>query len=482
MTTSANRTPATSRPTAPPPHAAGTGQHRRAGEVLILMSVCAALMQAMAAAVNLSVPALARSGLHPSPTALVWIVDAYLITFACMLIPGGALADRFGRKGVLLTGLGLFAAGCLLAGAASGAPVLIAARAVCGAGAALALPVTLGKPMLLFAPQNRSRVVATWTAALAIGGILGNTVGGVVLEYLPWQGLFVVFGAAGALVLVLSALRVPTTARREVPLDPVGSGLLAAAVVALLYGLIEGRVLGWDSPAVLGAFALCVVLAVRFVRSGLRRAHPLIDPRLFAIRRLRAGSVGVALAFFGSFAMFYVNAQYLTLAHGYSMMRAGVAIAPIAVFMACGSRLAPRVVAVLGSAGTVAVGFALQVAGLAGFSLVGPSTHYALYLVCPSVAMLGMGLALPPLSGAIMSSLPPESAGTGSGINGAAREIGSAVGIAVMGTALGGRGAGQGSSSAALAHAMDSGFRIVALVVALLAVPVVAWSRERARG
>ncbi|MFG2823471.1 MFS transporter [Kitasatospora sp. NPDC048365] len=443
---------------------------------VILMSLCAGTLQAMAAAMNLAVPSIAQSGLHPSPTALVWIVDAYLIAFACLLIPGGALADRLGRKGVLLAGLGLFAGGGLLAAAAGNVPLLIAGRLVAGAGAALALPVTLGLLMLVVPQAGRPAAVATWTASLAVGGILGNVVGGVVLQFLPWQGLFLVFGTAGALLLGVSALRAPRTPRRAVPLDVPGSVLLAAAIVALIHGLIEGRERGWTSAWVLGSFAAAGLIALVYVRVALRRSQPLLDPRVFALRPVRAGTIGVTVAFAGAFAMFYVNAQYLTLAHGYSLAPAGFAIAPIAVAMTLASRSSTGLVKRWGAKRVVALGFAGMVVGLGAFSFVGAGTPYALYILCPALALAGMGLALPSLSGGIMTGLPADRAGMGSGLNGAAREVGSAVGVAAMGTALGANAAGTGASAAALSAAMDSGFRVIAVAVALAAVLVVRWT------
>nr|WP_035872476.1 MFS transporter [Kitasatospora cheerisanensis] len=440
------------------------------------MSLCAGTLQAMAAAMNLAVPSIARSGLHPSPTALVWIVDAYLIAFACLLIPGGALADRLGRKGVLLAGLGLFTGGSLLAASAGNVPLLIAGRLVAGAGAALALPVTLGLLTLLVPPARRPHAVATWTASLAVGGILGNVVGGAVLQYLPWQGLFLVFGAAGALLLLTAAVRAPRTPRRPAPLDPAGSVLLAAAIVALIFGLIEGRERGWTSGPVLGSFAAAAVITTVCVLVGLRRRHPLLDPRVFTLRPVRAGTVGVTAAFAGAFAMFYVNAQYLTVAHGYSLALAGCALAPIAVAMTLASRSSTALVRRWGAKRVVALGFAALTVGLAAFSLVGADTPYALYVLCPALALAGIGLALPPLSGGIMTALPADRAGMGSGLNGAAREVGSALGVAAMGTALGANAAGTGAPAADLAAAMDSGFRAVTVAVALAALLVVRWT------
>ena len=222
--------------------------------------------------------------------------------------------------------------------------------------------------------------------------------------------------------------------------------------------------------------ALAWVIGAIFVAVELRRAHPLLDPRVFALPRLRAGALGVVAAFGGSFAMFYVNAQYLTVVHGYSLLRAGCAIAPIAVAMTVGSRSSTGLTRRLGARRVIGLGFAAQVAGLVAFSLVGPGTPYLGYILCPALALAGVGLALPPLSGAIMSSLPLERAGAGSGINGAAREVGSALGVAAMGTALGGNVAGHARSAAALTGSMDAGFRAVALAVAVAAVLVVRWS------
>jgi MFS family permease len=441
------------------------------------MAGCAGLLQAMAAAMNLAVPSIARSPLHPSPTGLVWIVDAYLITFACLLIPGGALADRHGRKGALLAGLLLFTGGCALSGLARSAPLLIAGRAVAGAGAALALPVTLGVLMLLFPPAERPKAVAAWTAALAVGGALGNVAGGLALQYLPWQGLFANFGAAGAVALLACARWIPKTAKHARPLHPVGSLLLTGTIVSLLYALIEGRELGWASPRVLGAFALCAVAGWFFARSGLRRDHPLLDPRVFALPGLRAGTIGVAVAFAGAFCMFYVNAQYLTVAHHFTPAQAGCAIVPITIGMVLTSRASTGLVRRHGARRVVAAGFLALVVGLAAFSTVGPHTLYLLCVLYPSIALAGMGLALPPLSGAIMTALPAGRAGMGSGINGAAREIGSAVGVAAMGTALGANVAGAGVSAARLSGSMDHGFRVVALAVAACAVLVVRWTK-----
>jgi predicted MFS family arabinose efflux permease len=173
--------------------------------------------------------------------------------------------------------------------------------------------------------------------------------------------------------------------------------------------------------------------------------------------------------------MFYVNAQYLTVAHGFSLALAGSALAPIAVAMTVASRSSTALVRRWGAKRVVALGFAAMTAGIAAFSLVGPDTPYVLYILCPALALAGLGLALPPLSGGIMAALSADRAGMGSGVNGAAREVGSALGVAAMGTALGTTAAGGGASAAALSAAMDSGFRVVAPAVALAAVLVVRW-------
>ncbi|MET9609524.1 MFS transporter [Streptomyces sp. NPDC006512] len=440
--------------------------------VYAVMAACSVLVVSLVAAVNLAIPKLAASPLDPSAGQMLWIVDTYVLVFGCLLIPAGAVGDRYGRKGALLTGLALVAAGALLSAAAPGVAVLIAGRAVTGAGAALVMPATLSLMLEVTEPSGRPEAVAVWTAATGIAGVVGNIGGGLVLQYLPWQALFLAVAPSAVVLGLLAARFAPRGERRPATLDAVGSALLVAAVGTLLHGIIEGPSSGWTSLQVLGALALSAVLLALFAVRSLRTAHPLIDPRVFRSRRLRAGSLGVGVAFFGLFSLFYVNAQYLQYAKGYSPLLAGCAIAPLALGMMIASRRSIALAARFGDA-VVAVGLAGIVTGLFLISFATASTPYPLYALFLVVLSVGMGLSVPVLSAAVMTSLPQDRAGLGSGLNGATREIGSALGVAVLGTALSAHGSQDFSG------AMSFGLRVVAALVLAASVLVLSWWRRR---
>jgi EmrB/QacA subfamily drug resistance transporter len=464
----------------------------------VLMSACVVVVVAMVAAINLALPELSASSLRPSSTALLWIVDAYILVFACLLIPGGAVGDRLGRKGALLAGLGTFAAGCLVSAAAPTVGVLVAGRVVSGLGAALVMPATLSLLLQVTPPERRPQAIAGWSAATGAAGALGNLGGGLVLEWLPWQGLFFVVAPLTVALALVVAKVAPRGERNPATLDPVGAGLLTATVLALLFGIIEGPEHGWSSATVLGSFAAAALLLVGFVARSLRAAHPMLDPRVFAISRLRTGTIGVGAVFFGLFALFFVNAQYLQYAKGWTALTTGVAILPLPLGMVVVSRRSVGLAARLGTREVVTAGLLLLAVGLGALSFATESTPYVPYALALLVIATGMGLAVPSLSTGIVTSLPPAKAGMGSGLNSAVREIGAALGIAVIGTVLTSRFTGSlpdglepaGSTSATLrvaarlgprihadavdafTHAMGAGFRVIAAVVLLGALVV----------
>ncbi|MBE3008841.1 MFS transporter [Microbispora sp. NEAU-D428] len=467
-----------------PPPGAGTA---RPGAVLAVMSSCVITAVSLVAAVNLAVPKLAAGPLHPSPSQLLWIVDSYVLVFACLLIPAGAAGDRYGRRRVLLAGLTVYAGGCVVAALAPTVPLLVAGRVVTGVGAALIMPATLSLSLQVAPPERRAHTIAVWTAATGAAGIVGNLAGGLVLQYLPWQGLFWVMAPAALALLALAARLAPRAAAANAAgrLDPAGSAMLVLAFAALLTGIIEGPERGWRDAVVLGAFALAVIGFACFVRHALRAAHPVIDPRVFATREVTAGVLGVTVTFFGLFALFFVNAQYLQYAKGFSPLVTGVAVGPLAVGMLVVSRFSPAVVRRHGARPVVAAGTALLVVGLWLLSYADAAMPYPVYAVVLVVMAAGMGLSMPALSMAILNGLPAASAGAGSGLNGAAREVGSALGVAVFGTVLAARMtayapgvslrslAEQGTDArlvAAFTHASSDGFRVVAVVVAVFAV------------
>ncbi|NDU72794.1 MFS transporter [Actinomadura sp. DSM 109109] len=425
------------------------------------MSACVVLVVAMVAAVNLAIPKLSGSSLNPSSTELLWIVDSYVLVFGCLLIPAGALGDRYGRKGALLVGLAVFGAGCLLSAAAPAVAVLLAGRLVTGAGAALVMPASLSLLLQVTPPQRRPHAIATWTAATGVAGAVGNLGGGAVLQWLPWQGLFLAGAPLAAVLAALVGRLAPRGDRHAAALDPAGAAILTAGLFALLFGIIEGPERGWVSLPVLGGFAGAAVLLTTFVLYALRVPQPVLDPRVFGIARLRAGALGIGLAFFALFALFFVNAQYLQYAKGYSPLVTGVAIVPLVAGMVMVSRRGVGLAQRFGPRPVVLAGLLALAAGLGLLSLMNASTPYVLYAAGLVVVSAGMGLCVPVLSVGVMSALPPERAGLGSGLNSAAREIGSALGVAVLGTVLAGRFA-DGLPPALAGHARSAGEALAA--------------------
>jgi MFS family permease len=233
--------------------------------ILITMSAAVIVVIGMQAAINIAVPGLASGPLHPSASALVWLVDAYTIVFASLLIPGGAAGDRFGRRRVLCAGLGMFVAGCIVCAFATSVPVFLAGRALTGLGAAATLPNTLAVLIAVFPPDERRNAIATWSGMTGVGGVFGNLGAGVILQLSDPVGMFIVFAVLAGAVLVATAWTTPSIAGHQQRLDPIGTGLLIAALVVVLDAIIEAPAHGWGSTLVLGELAAGAVLLAAFV-------------------------------------------------------------------------------------------------------------------------------------------------------------------------------------------------------------------------
>ncbi|MGW7077078.1 MFS transporter [Streptomyces sp. NPDC054866] len=422
----------------------------------LTLCACVLVAQGMVAAINLLIPQLSSSSIDPSASELLWTVDAYVIVFAGLLIPAGALGDRYGRKGALLWGLGLFALGAAVSALATGPLQLIAGRGVSGAGAALIMPATMSILVRTASPEQRPRVIASWALAAGLGGFAGNAVGGLIGQYLPWRALFWLMVPLAA-ILALAAVR--TTPRTETSveaaIDPVGAVLLTGGLFAVLFGIIESPVYGWTSARILVAFALGAALIGAFVAHALRSRAPLFDPRVFGSRRLRAATLGTAASFFGLFSLFYVNSQYLQYVKGYGAARAGLAIVPLTVGMV----LVPKLAARFSKRPRPLVGGGLLLIGLGllGASTADAGTPYAAYACWLLVISAGTGMCMPALTLGVVSSLPPHQAGLGSGLGTSAREVGAALGVAVTGTVL--------ASHEGFTSGMEASLRVVGLAV-----------------
>jgi EmrB/QacA subfamily drug resistance transporter len=394
------------------------------------------LVIGMVAAVNLAIPTLQASSLDPSVSGTAWIVDSYTLVFACLLIPAGALGDRFGRKRGMLIGLGVFAGGSVLAASSPNVAVLMCGRALSGVGAALVLPATLAATLARLEPSDRPRAVALWSALTGIGGVLGNLGGGLAVYAGGWRVLFWAGAPLALAAAALIAAKVPDQSRHRDPADGGGGVLLTAGSVALLYGIIDAPQLGWGYWQVLGSLILAVVLLASFVWHETRLEHPMLDPRLFKLSGVRTGTLGIIALFFALFGLFYINAQYLQDVKGYSPLLTGVCILPVAVVMPYASTRSTHLAARIGARATILLGLLVLAVGIALLSFATAATPYLLYGLLLALIGGGCGLAMPPLSGMIVHALPPSHAGVGSGLNSTTRELGSALGVAVLSTVL----------------------------------------------
>jgi len=410
--------------------------HRR---WMILSVLCISLVTVVIAvsSLNVAIPTIIRE-LSASQTESLWIIESYALVFAVILLPAGAIGDRFGRKWALLGGLTIFGSLAVVASFSGDPGQLIAARAVMGIGAALIMPATLSIITNVFPPHERQRAIATWAGLAGAGGALGPLMSGLVLKAGWWWGS--VFLVNVPLVVILIGLvwfLVPNSKNPNgEQLDPPGALLSIVMLGALVFGIIEGPEKGWGSGLVLGSFALAVLGAVGFVMWELKAKHPMLDPRLFRLRGFGMGSLSITLSFFCMFGTFFLISQYLQFVHGYDALGAAIRTLPSAVVMIFVSPQSPKIVEHIGVRNCQRLGFGLIALGFVGMALLEVETsywHVALYLCLMSA---GMATLMAPASGMIVSSLPLSKSGVGSAVNDVTREVGGALGIAIMGSVL----------------------------------------------
>ena len=404
---------------------------------LVLASMCLALATVVSAvsSLNVAIPDVARD-LRATQTQLQWIIDGYAVVFAGLLLLGGALGDALGRKHVLLVGLVIFSAAASAALFVDSPSGLIAVRAVMGLGAAAIMPATLSIITNVFPPGERDRAVSIWAGVAGGSALLGLLVSGILLSIFAWQSIFGFAAVLGVVALVAALVIAPNSTAERVRLDAVGGVASALGLALLVYAIIEGPERGWTDSVTLVAFVAAVVLLVAFVLWELRRSDPLLDPRLFRLRGFTAGTVSILVQFFALFGFIFVLLQYVQFVLGYSPFEAGAALAPAAVLMMGLSPRVPRLLDRFGPGRVAPVGLLLIAAGFLVFSTAGTDSSYWLLLGGLIPLGVGMALATTPATTAIVSSLPQAKQGVASAVNDVAREVGGALGIAVLGSAL----------------------------------------------
>ena len=413
-------------------------ERKRRGAVLRVMCLSLMLVVGAVASLNVALPEIARDT-GASQTQLQWIVAAYALTFAALLLPAGALGDRIGRKPVLAAGLGLFGLSSLAAIFLNGPGELVALRGLMGVGAAMIMPVTLSVITTVFPPEERGKAVGTWVGVAAGGGVLGLLASGVLLEWLPWQSIFVLNVVLAAVALIGTLVIVPATRETRPPrLDLVGTVLSATALGALVFGVIEGPERGWGELTTVAALATGLLGAVAFVLWELRRREPMLDPRHFTRRGFAAGTLSVSVQFFAAFGFLFLALPYLQLVMGYSPLQAAGALVPMALVVIPLSRVAPAIAARFGVRIAGAAGLSLMALGFIVLSTLEVGSSYAHFLAGLLPFGAGMALAGAPATTAIVASLPRSKQGVASAVNDVSRELGGALGIAVLGSLMNG--------------------------------------------
>ncbi len=436
MTTTSRAPEALSPTHSPPDHLEPHERLTPRQRTLVLVAMCLALVLVVASVSMLAVglPKLSEA-LGLSQGTQTWVVDAYALTLASLLLVAGAIGDRFGRRRALLTGIVIFGGGSLLSAIAHGGGELIAFRALTGVGGALIMPGTLSTITSVFPPEGRARAVGIWAGFAGAGGTLGMLGAGWMLGHFSWESIFYVTAIVAAVTLAAIVAFVPDTRSSEhVGLDPLGAVLSALGVGGLVLGIIEGPIRGWSDAITVTGLALGVVLAVAFVLWELRTEHPLLDPRLFRHRGFATGSASMLVLFLALFGTFLVLLQYLQLILGYSPLKAAASLLPMTFVMIPISTVAAPLSVRFGQKLIGGSGLAISAVGLAALGTLSATSGFAPLLVAQIILAVGIGLAMTPATNAIVASLPPAKQGVASAVNDTTREIGTALGIAILGS------------------------------------------------
>jgi EmrB/QacA subfamily drug resistance transporter len=408
----------------------------------ILGILCTSLLVVMLGntALNIVLPTLSRD-LGASSSELQWMVDAYSLVFAGLLFTMSSLGERYGRKRIMQIGLVLFGAASLYAGLiANSSGGIIAARVVMGAAGAMIMPATLSILTNVFPREERAKAVAIWAGIAGGGGAIGMLLSGFIIEHFAWNGVFLVVVPVVLGALVVGAYLVPNSRDPDrATIDLPGAALSTAGLAALVYGLIEAPRTGWLSTETLALMAAAGVFLAAFGWWELRAKQPMLDVRLFAHPAFGISALTLTLVFFTLLGLFFSIAQLFQLVMGYGAFEAALRLAPIFLFIMLSTPQSPRLVTRFGKRRVVAFGLLVVATGIAILATVTAESSYLHVLVGMCVIATGMGLAMSPTTDLLMSAVPRTKAGMGAAMNDTTRELGGALGVAVLGSIIASR-------------------------------------------
>ncbi len=421
--------------------------------VLVTLCLCAFAVNLDVTLVNVTLPRLVED-LGAGTRDLQWIVDAYTLTFAALVLAAGSLGDRFGRREALLAGLAVYGVGNAAASLVSSTEALIATRALMGVGAALIFPTTLSIITNVYTEREvRAKAIGAWGASTGLAIALGPIVGGALLESFSWPATFVAKVPVAILAAVLVVRFVPTSKDPAAPrLDYAGLIVSTAAVATIVYAIIEAPDAGWASGQTLALFAAGAALLALFVTVERRTAEPMLDVSIFANLRFSAASLSITVSFFALAGFIFLIIQYFQFLKGYAPLETGLRLLPVATFVGISSLVGTQVAVRRGTKLVVTFGLLCLAVAYAWISTASVETSYLEIAAQMVVLGTGMGLTSAPATEAIMGAVSLGKAGVGSAINDTTRELGSTLGVAIIGSVFASlyTGAFDGTATAAL--------------------------------
>ena len=410
-------------------------KYRRRWWTLAVLSLSLLLVELDSTILNVALPTLQRE-FDASASALQWLVASYILVFAGLLLFMGALGDRFGRKWALLAGFLVFGLASLAASYAGSMNQLIVARVVMGVGAALIMPATLAIIVDIFPREERVKAIALWSAVAVLGVPVGPVLGGWLLSQFWWGSVFLVAVPVAMMAAIASTLLVPESKNPAAfALDRIGALLSVGALTSLVYAIIEAPTRGVLDVWVIGAFLAAVAFGAAFVVRELRVDEPLLDVRLLRDRNISVGLGTIGLVFGSLVGMMFLLTQFLQLAQGYSALESGLRMMPIALgFVVGAAAMTDRLVARFGTRAAMVSGLLIVAAAFAVMSFIDGGMPYP--ALAAGLVLLGIGMAnlMAPATAAVLDSVPGGNVGVGSALNDTAQQVGSALGIAVLGS------------------------------------------------
>jgi EmrB/QacA subfamily drug resistance transporter len=405
---------------------------------LILVVLCFSLLVIVLdnSILNVAVPTIVRD-LDASNSQIQWIIDSYTLVFAGLLLTMGSIGDRFGRRGALQAGFALFGLGSLLSALAGSASQLIATRAFMGIGGALIMPATLSIITNVFPAKERGKAIGFWAGTAGAGAALGPLTGGFLLEHFYWGSVFLVNLPIVIGGLLAGFFLIPTSKDPSAPrLDPFGALLSITSLTALLYAIIEAPTEGWTSPTTVVLFAVGLALLGAFIWWETHTDHPMLDVRFFKNPRFTAASGSITLIFFAMFGALLLLTQYMQFTLGYDPLTAGIRLLPFALTLGVTAPISSKLVERIGTKLTVTSGLVLVTTGLLLMTGLQVDTSYGDLVWRLMIMAVGMGLTMAPATESVMGSLPLAKAGVGSAVNDTTRQVGGALGVAIIGSVM----------------------------------------------